>query len=372
MKKIAILISFVLLLTSCKTEQGSEQNIKIDISSFSVDLKEVSDEETVYIPLVLPDSVFFGFVNHIKVYNDLIFLHDEEQTSTLTIFNHKGELINQLNKIGDGPGEYRSVSAFSYSEEDGILTIYGRGKLSLSHFKVPELTHLGTNRVDKYLMNIEYINKNTLVAISEEEMEDEKYEGILYISKEGKVTKKDFSIGRDPSSMELSFHNTMIKTPDGVFYAHPHEITTIYKMGDIADSIYTIDFEKNKIPARFWPLAEAQQFEQSMEEGNKAVWVQNMILNQDELAFSFLYKDIETRYFYSRSLKDMKSQLYKGYTISNSDYTLPHPIGSDGNNFLSLIYTENIDETAFQNERFLEAYRKSESNGGYLIVKYKP
>jgi hypothetical protein len=164
----------------------------------------------------------------------------------------------------------------------------------------------------------------------------------------------------------------VIRISDTTYYAHPYELTTIYKMGNTAEPIYTIDFGKNKIPQQYWPADDAGEFEKALEEGNKAVWVQNLILNKDNLAFSFLYKDPETRYFYHQNHIDSSIKIHKGYTVNNTDYTVPHPIGSDGKNFISLLYTENVDSSQFQNQEFLTALRKSEGNGGYVIIKYKP
>ena len=303
----------------------------------------------------------------------MIFLHDEGQTNSLTITDENGKFINQLKKIGDGPGEYRSLNAFAYNRNGKILTIYDRSKFSLFHYQVPSLEHISTHRLQKYIMNLEYINDKTIMIVSENEISEKgKYEGVMYVSKEGELLQTDLSIGNDISSIELSFPNTVIRIADTTYYAHPHEITTIYKMGDSAEPIYTIDFGKNKIPQKYWPADKASEFEQSLAEGNKAVWVQNMILNQESLAFSFLYKEPDMRYFYHQNYKDSSEHIYKGYNVSNSDYTLPHPIGSNGSNFISFIYAENIDSTQFKNEEFLTTLRKSEGGGGYIIVIYKP
>jgi len=374
MKNILLPLLLVTIISSCNNEtQINTKTIRVDIQGSSVGLKELKNNDVSFISPSMPDSIFFGEINHIKTYGDLLFLHDEGQTNSLTIIDENGEFINQLKKIGDGPGEYRSLNAFAYNEEEKILTIYDRSKFSLFHYQFPSLKHIETYRLEKYIMNLEYINKDTIMIVSENDINEKgKYEGVLYISKEGKLLQGDLSIGNEVSSIELSYPNTVIKISKDTYYAHPHELTTIYKMGNTAEPIYTIDFGKNKIPQRYWPADEASEFEQSLSEGNKAVWVQHMVLNREGLAFSFLYKDAGTRYFYHQNYNDSSVQVYKGYTVSNSDYIVPHSIGSDGKNFISLIYTENIDSTQFQNKAFLIAYRKSEGNGGYIIVKYRP
>ncbi|MFT4851209.1 MAG: hypothetical protein ACI83B_003774 [Sediminicola sp.] len=374
MKNLFTLLVLFLLVASCKNEISRNSTIlNVEIGNLPVDFKELKNDNLTFIPLNLPDSIFFGGIDHIKAYADMIFLHDEGQTNSLTIIDENGKFINQLKKIGDGPGEYKSLDAFAYNENEKILTIYDRSKFSLFHYKAPSLEHISTYRLQKYIMNLEYVNDETIMIVSENEINEKgKYEGVMYISKEGKLLQDDLSIGNDVSSIELSYPNTVIKISDITYYAHPHELTTIYKMGNTAEPIYTIDFGKNKIPYKFWPVNKASEFEQSLTEGNKAVWVQNIILNEENLAFSFLYKEFDTRYFYHQNFKDSSVHIYKGYTVSNSDYTLPHPIGSNGRNFISLIYTENIDSTQFQNKEFLKTLRKSEGGGGYIIVKYKP
>lgn len=375
MKYQALLLSILASFFSCNSKENIDsQTIKIDLSSFSIITKEVSDNDMTFIPLIMPDSIFFGNINHMKEYGDFIFLHDENQTKSLTIVNHSGQVVNQLKQLGDGPGEYRALSAFAFAEEDSILTIYDRLKRSLSHYKFPELKHISTVRINKYLMNIEYINKDTLVVTSEDYLGDNgDYEGMLYVLRNGTQITDDLGIGRSEGSIELSFPNTVIKTSNGTFYAHPDEFTTIYKLSSVVEAIYVIDFDKNIVPKEAWSLIEGNDFMEFVEENNKAIWVQNMILSNDNLAFSFLYKDLDTRYFYNHDHQDSSLNVYSGYTVNKSDYILPHPVGSDGKSFLSLIYTESIDPTRFENNNeFLKAYQKSEENGGYLILKYKP
>lgn len=374
MKQLTTLFVLLILFTSCKSKiREHSKMLKIDVGRLVNDYKKIENNQIEFIPLYIPDSIYFGAINHIKAYGEYVFLLDESQTNSLTITNRKGEYINQLKKIGNGPGEYESLDAFSYDESKGILSIYDRSRLSIYHYSFPDLEPLGNFLINRYIMNMEYVDSETIMIISENELDQKgKYEGVLYISNQGKTLKYDLPIGNDVSSIELSYPNTITKIADTIYYAHPYEITTIYKMNKKVEALFKIDFGKNKIPEKFWPANEASEFEQSLAEGNKAVWVQNLILSNEHLAFSFLYKEPSTRYFYQMNLEDSSENIYKGYKIPLTTYALPNPIGSDGKNYLSLIYQENIDYSQIKNNDFFEALKASETNGGYILAIYKP
>jgi hypothetical protein len=374
MKKLFTLLTLLAFITSCKNEiPRNSKNLNVDIGKLLTGFNVLESSNVNYVPLNIPDTIFFGGIDHIKVYDDMIFLHDEGQTNSVTIINQDGQYITQLKKIGNGPDQYTSLDAFAYDKSKKVLSIYDRSKLSIYHYTFPDLRLINNFLLNRYIMNMEYIDDETIMIISENEINQKgKYEGVLYISKEGKLLESDLPIGNDVSSIELSFPNTITKISDSTYYAHPHEITTIYKMGKTVKPIYKIDFGNNKIPEKYWPVDRASEFERSLAEGNKAVWVQNLILNEENLAFSFLYKDPETRYFYYQNFKDSSEHIYKGYNIKNSTYTLPHPIGSNGTDYFSLIYAENIDSTQFENDEFLRTLRKSKIGGGYILVTYKP
>ena len=368
------LLTTVLLITCCTTQIKEIESININISDDLEGVKNVSDNEVHFMPIQLPDSIFFGEIVHIKQYEEYMFLHDEGQTNTLTIIDNNGKYINQLKNIGDGPGEYRSLNAFSCSYDNKVLTIYDRSKFSLQHYSIPDLKHLETFRIEKHLMNIEYINNDTILVVSENELSNSNdYEGYLYIDSSGKELTQDLSLKRNPATIEISYPNTAIRINNKTYVIEPHEISTLFEMGSLPKPILQIDFESNNIPSKYWNSREAGEFQKSLLEGNKAVWVQNLIYNKNALSFSFLYKDIDTRYFVKQDLENNNTIVYSEYILVDEEkLKVPYPIGSDGNNYISLIYTENINVNHFTNKKLKQAIREAEISSGHIIVKYKP
>lgn len=374
MKKSITLILSLIIFNSCSERRNQDLlELDIDISDIAAEYKRLADSDISFIHLQIPDTIIFAGIDHIKVYNDLVFLHDEGQTNSLTIVNREGEFINQLKNIGNGPGEYSTLNAFAFDEHNSVLSIYDRSRLSIFHYTFPNLKPIKNFQLNRYIMNMEYIDNETLMIVSENELSERgKYEGILYIDKYGKLIKYDFPINNDVSSIELSYPNTVVKISETVFYAHPHEITTIYRMEQSVQPVYRINFGKNRIPEKYWPVDNASEFERSLSEGNKAVWVQNLIFNKETLSFAFLYKEPSTRNFYSFDRNDSTEIVYKGYQVNNADYLLPYPIGSDGKNYISLIYKENVDASQIRNPNLLNALEKSDDSGGYVLAIYKP
>lgn len=96
---------------------------------------------------------------------------------TITVFDTQGNFIDQLNRVGRGPGEYLDIEAFAFDIKNENLVIYSRTSKEFHIYTFPGLDFLQTLQKGKYVINFEIFNKDNWVVIYEEESEN-KYHGI--------------------------------------------------------------------------------------------------------------------------------------------------------------------------------------------------
>ena len=119
-----MIISFLLLSCSSKTNQGNLPEIPVDIDqNISLLLSEIA-EEIKAIELELTDESQINTDHFIGRYvilsGDNIIIN--ESTKTL-VFNKDGKFVRSIGSRGQGPGGYRSISSIAIDEKNKHLII---------------------------------------------------------------------------------------------------------------------------------------------------------------------------------------------------------------------------------------------------------
>ena len=113
-------IVFVILLFSCSSPKPQIENKQIDIF-FDKPLKAVKVEDLFndyhYLPLETNDSSLLGNIKRIVYKNGRYFISNRSQIS---IFNDKGHFVRTINKLGNGPYEYRPYWSMNVNEKGDI------------------------------------------------------------------------------------------------------------------------------------------------------------------------------------------------------------------------------------------------------------
>ncbi|MCK4465010.1 MAG: 6-bladed beta-propeller [Bacteroidales bacterium] len=143
MNKIQTFLLLVLLY-SCNSEhqrQGEDDKKQFEQEFFNFDIRNSLNSpkelflsnfvnEIQYIPLETTPSCLLSEVRYLKIFNDNIFISDNK---ALYKFNKEGNFIQQIGKVGSGPGEYGQVFWFSIIEESNeiILLSYPSGRINV-------------------------------------------------------------------------------------------------------------------------------------------------------------------------------------------------------------------------------------------------
>ncbi|MGY6742064.1 MAG: 6-bladed beta-propeller [Cecembia sp.] len=140
-----ILLSFIVFISllGCKNNQRSTLKIICipDNTNTHVYLSEFS-EEINEIQLETSQNILLGFINDVIIYDDKLFIRELKKVS---IFDLNGNFIKILGKLGDGPGEYRTVNSFTIDQETGDIYLSTYNKLIVydSTFQLKEERKLG-------------------------------------------------------------------------------------------------------------------------------------------------------------------------------------------------------------------------------------
>lgn len=166
MYKEILLLLFILLFASCmKQNQGGKIRIETDATRLDIDtcdvtkilLSERSDDglymndlvdSVQYIPLETTRESLIGSISQLAFFNETFFVLDADNAQALFAFDSTGKYLWKIARIGNGPGEYSSLSNLSidYSKKQihllslnpvmKVMTFDLEGKF-LSEIKIP-------------------------------------------------------------------------------------------------------------------------------------------------------------------------------------------------------------------------------------------
>jgi len=317
--------------------------IQIDPSnSHKAVLEEVVDSACV-VKLTLPDSIVWGEINHIKAYDNIFMMHDLYYTQTITFLSSKGEYINHLDKRGKGPGEYVNFESFTYNGQDSILMINDRNNKYIA-YSFPELSVLESISEMTPITNFEFLDRENLLIISDQDLAANKYRGFNMYSYKNKRYSK-LNIEGIPASVELSYPNTITRNGDSLLYAYPHEISTVYSITkERVNPIFSVSFGEYAIPSKYWNYKEAQEFEKSLEKGSKATWIQNVIMDPNKICFGYVFKEPKNIHMVSYNRNENTSKIYSSISLTPNGPQLPSPLGTYNGFYIVLLEDEIVED----------------------------
>ena len=159
-KKSFILFSAVVLFAcqSGKTENAGKI-LPIDIKQ-SNELSEMLDSSYTYTILETCDEGLIGEISKIELTDDRIYLFDSRK-NVISIFGKTGNFINQIKKIGQGPGEYTSLTDMVILNSD-IYVLAGNRIIVYGE----DGTWIKTIPLDTYYNHFHLINDSLLYLYS--------------------------------------------------------------------------------------------------------------------------------------------------------------------------------------------------------------
>jgi len=139
-RKIIIYVTFCMLMMSCThsskkadINEPTINNIVANKDLYSIDIDNKSNLKKIYLSNIFKNvktiilettkDALIGSVKSIQIYEDYIFILDNNVAKGLFQFNKEGHFLKRFGNIGNGPGEYIEPTDFTLNIKDKILYI---------------------------------------------------------------------------------------------------------------------------------------------------------------------------------------------------------------------------------------------------------
>jgi hypothetical protein len=122
MKPIYIILSLLILLLSCSNESKTANEIKkIHFKKNDISLSDSLDFR--FVVLETNSDCLIGYINHVEVFEDRIFIQDLHHAKAIFVFDAGGRFITQVGSTGDGPQSYTLPFAFEIDRENRRIVV---------------------------------------------------------------------------------------------------------------------------------------------------------------------------------------------------------------------------------------------------------
>lgn len=374
MRNALIFICCCVVLSGCsKKEAAAPLTINVDVFDAEVgNLKDYASDIKA-IPIVLPDSIFFGEISFVKKSNGQYFLLDREITSSITIIDEQGNYVNQLKRYGGGPEEYENIENFALSDNNELI-VYDRARLRVNYYSLPGLEYIRSYKVEDYWMGLELIDENTLLVVNDSDTDEGGYKGVQIVNASN-WSVKDERFGDYPMAIEASFEQAITKNSNVIYYSRPGEKTIIYRVTkDGFTSIAELDFGKSAMDQKYWQLTEIGDFMRRMNQEEKVASAYAFVESEMAYSFWYMYKSRSTHYVSIYDKVSGKLKTLKRLEVEGLNHPLSYPTGITEGEYLHVVYPQNMnkdfleDDTNKDNPLYRASKKVSQRDNPVLLV----
>lgn len=367
-KIIAVICIHLIVLWSCADKHKTIDDFSIDISKVEK-LDEFYSTLSVYdfISLQKDSILALGEIDKIIFYNDNIYISDSRKAKGIFIYNNKGELLNTINGLGHGVGEYTSIRDFNIDKLTNDIYIldpqlrkifiYDNNGVFIRDIK---LDFIATTFIinDKYLIFDKF-------NMMERDGNNNSNNNLLICDRQGKILNGFLPINKVLSGYSMGPINGLKDNING----------TISYLPPLSSCIYNYDIFKNKLVSQLnfnfgkeWP---SENFFQSKYHPAKIVKLMadkglinflNFSENNDFICLGFYHGMDKIIGYISK-----KDHLYRLYNVNEAPFQLL-PLSTDNNgNFVNVIYPEAIENWELYKLSVPEIIKNSKS---IVLFKY--
>jgi hypothetical protein len=343
MRLIVFVLSFTILFLSCKENKDTQQH-----TTFSLDniLKKKIDLTSLEVStLVYPDSILFGTITGVKIYEEGIFLIDERISRSILHFDFEGNFIFHFSKFGEGSDQYKAISDF-YIENEEIFV----AERAYNKIKVFDFHNFDLIREIEYhsMVNlIERINENANFILTDS-YDDKPFEFIEVWNTN--YEKKLFGHHTDyPLVIEANYHYMFKNFGDTLYYVEPFTNMFYQITNKMMTPVFQLDFEKYEFPEKFWRSDNIVKIEEELYSKEYKFNLHNIAKNDN--CFSFLY---------------YHTPFYKNLLVIDNGKIYEYP-----KFYRQLNFDENQQTSTFKNNYFIISYGNEMPTELFNLVEFK-
>lgn len=296
------LIIILFANTSCNKVPESIFNeiILIDFSDELVHNASELFENVSYLQLNTGSDMPLGEISSLKIFDNILVVFDESQES-LFLFDDNGVLLNSVNSIGKGPGEYLSISDYNIINDE-LYVITNRSNIDKFSLKGRFIERVGSSPhfIDQF-----QVDKKDYIVLSK--LNDDENRIFVFDKDFGlidrKLPYKDDNVPLFNFWPELP----MTKANDSVYFYLPEDY-----------GIYSYSKEQiiPKFKYRFKGVSiDLDNLSANDINSNTLPVIRGFFFINDYLITQLTYKGIMYQHIYSLASK--KSKLYNVFEINN-------------------------------------------------------
>jgi hypothetical protein len=344
-----------------------------------------------YIPLETNDEHLIGEMSQIFVFKDRLYMADIRQTQSVFCYTKEGKFLYELNRKGQGPGEYISLDNIGIDHDKERLLIYA-GNMLLEYDL--DGNYIESHKIDLWANDFSYIGNNR-VAFYGDYATNTEYEkrqitpNLFIVEDYNNVIHTDihFPSSANMSALTSSLNYFSNSNNGTVTLLSAYNDTIYYVTADTLKRAYYIDFGDMKKNKNFYQLIYSPTAtRKSIHEYEMNHDVCNIITvseTKDCFFFAYYHRNIYHYVFYYKDTKRI-IDVYKKYTdeiepiypIVDDIYGIRFAIPSctDGHSFYSYIDAYEIAEIK-ASITDIELKKKFENLSEYdnpVIIKMTP
>jgi hypothetical protein len=341
MRKIFPLVVILLLFLSCKqnTENKAIKNIQVD-NTDKVNFTDLFSEHKLIFP-ESKDSAWFGSsIRRIEKYPGKIFILNELQTRrNILCFDVNGRFLFNIDKTGNGPGEYTYLGDFLIDNNLNVLVLnvvgnqYGRDEYMYFSLDGEYLYSKKATGLSGTIRLMKEFNDSLYVAYADCESKED-CDDIVFLDRQDLALKKSASYTSSINAF-YALGLSICGTSDAFFFYGGND--TIYDISTELGRkipVYFVDFGKKQ--QRFKQNLMEKEHEEALELhikafANKEIRTVNKFLSNEKY-FVVNYSENKTAgikrnliyntVFYDRATK-------KSYNTSNMNFDIFNSVKND-------------------------------------------
>mgnify|MGYP001777381917 FL=1 len=253
MKKINWFIGLLtaLTVTGCSRQQSAESAgptpIVVDWNYKDLDYSHWVEDSALVVPLETKDDCLIGEITYLVYQDHKIYVADNVGKAVY-VFDEKGKLLSKLHKVGNGPGEYLEIAAFTVYNSKLLICDMMNRKIFVYHED-------GTFLYEKDASKIWGMEMFCL-------------DNELYLYNDGSHTRMgDYHLfkmnpqeGNDEVEASLPFEDSggwgiqkysCVNGNEALFTVWPFDM--LYRLKDgKATPVYSVDFGDRRLPERYF------------------------------------------------------------------------------------------------------------------------
>ena len=152
-----IFMSTVVVACGNKAQSYNVKELLSDTARYIIDLDLIEKEHVInlssyldsveIIPLETRKDILLGRINKIQEIDNRLFVLDKSISRSVLVFDRKGTFLFRVGKLGQGPGEYASVSDFSIDPTNRTIYLLDNRLYSVHKYTLDDGRYLNTIRL---------------------------------------------------------------------------------------------------------------------------------------------------------------------------------------------------------------------------------